>query len=73
MYIRFDIEDHFDLAAVKTAVMRWANKYNLEYTQKVVWNKKQQHFRVCLPQPSDYSLFAMTWPESGAKFTFVEP
>jgi len=73
VYIRFDLENYFDLVVIKSQVLAWSLAHDLHYTEKTIWNKRQQHHRVCLSSPGDYSLFALTWPESAPKFTLVHP
>lgn len=68
MYIRFRLPQgasgqtaNYALSVVKKEVEKWAQRYDIKYTQKTI---KYEH-RVAFDKDETYTFFTMTWdPES---------
>jgi hypothetical protein len=65
MYIVFDVRFQHELDTVKEQIAQWAEKYQIQYTQKTI---KYQH-RLGLNRDKEFTLFSMTW--EGAPYTIV--
>ncbi len=65
MYIVFDVRFQHELDTIKEQIARWAERYQIPYTQKTI---KYQH-RLGLNRDKDFTLFSMTW--EGAPYQIV--
>lgn len=82
MYIEFTLASgaagmaaQHSLHIIKKDLSTWAKKYDINYTSKIV----KYTFRVFLPLPEQYSLFALTWNDTksntyaSSRWRLVEP
>jgi hypothetical protein len=73
MYIEFRLpqgcyRDGWTIKAIKQLVAAWAEKYQIEYTEKTI---KYTH-RVAFNDDHHYSLFSLTW-STPAEWPLPEP
>ena len=66
MYIVFDVRYQKDLDLVKEQIAQWAEKYQVQYSQKTI---KNQH-RLGLNREKDFTLFYMSW--AGVPYQVVD-
>lgn len=66
MYLTFAARYQQELDHVRQEIQRWADQYNISYTQKTI---KWRH-RLAFNRPEDFTLFYMTW--QGPEYEIVD-